>query len=221
MIHAPGRPDPPTSRLLAALAEHAEAVGGPNTLVVSSGTALDGPALEGVLAGWCGRGGGRALVLSVLGVHPDARAGRLRALWSIEEQVRRSGLPALVFRLAPLVGPRSPLWWRLRAHPTLPRGGELLLSPVVETDVVETLMRALGSEGEWAGWYEVAGPEALTLGELAALAQRGGARLPGDSGAWEPGLEEIAEQRLVDGSPWRERFGMAPRHVKQEAMSWA
>ncbi len=222
MIHAPGWPDPPTPRLLAALADHGDAVGGLDTLVVSSGTALDGRDLEGVLAGWRSRPGGRVLVLSSLGAHPDARAERLRALWLIEEQVRRSALlPVLVLRLAPLVGPRSPLWRRLRARPAVPRGGETLLSPVVETDVVETLIRALGSRGGWEGWYEVAGPEALTLDELAALADRGGARLPRGSGAWEPGLDEIAEHRLVDDAPWRERFGMVPRHVPQEALSWA
>lgn len=151
------------------------------------------------------------LVLSRLGAHPDARHPALRRLWSLEEGARASGLPTLTLRFAPLVGPASPFWLRLRSRPALPRGGRQLVHPVAESDAVETLRRALAGAAAWAGWYEVAGPEAWTLAELRDLAAAAG---PGsDPGAWEPALEEIAEHRLAECEPWAAQFGIAPSHV--------
>ena len=218
MIRAPGRPDPPLPRLLAALEGRPEAAAGAETLVLTSGSAADPAALDAMLADWSARPKARALVVGALGTHPDARSGRLRALWAIEESAR-ARLPVLALRLAPMLGPRSPLWLRLRSQPALPDRGEKLLEPVVESDVVETLARALADGGEWAGWCGVSGPEALTLAEIRALAEPG-ERLPRDSGAWEPPPAELSEQRLCDGGPWRARFGIEPRRVTQEAPSW-
>lgn len=151
------------------------------------------------------------LVLSRLGAHPDARHPALRRLWSLEEGARASGLPTLTLRFAPLVGPATPLWTRLRARPALPRGGRQLVNPVAESDAVETLRRALAGAAAWEGWYEVAGAEAWTLAELRDLAAAAG---PGpDAGAWEPPLEEIAEHRLAECQPWASHFGITPAPV--------
>jgi len=129
-------------------------------------------------------------------------------------------VPVLALRLGPLLGRHSPLWLRLRSRPPLPGGGRALLSPVVEEDVVETLARALAGDSDWSGWYDVVGPEPLALAELAVLAARAG-RLPGGAGAWEPPLEEMDEHRLCDDRPWRDRFGIVPRRVSEEAAGWA
>jgi uncharacterized protein YbjT (DUF2867 family) len=163
----------------------------------------------------------RLLLVTRLGTHPDAAHPRLRECWALEETARAAGLPLLVLRLGPLVGPQSPLWSRLRSVPSPPRGGALLLNPVVESDVVETLDRALSGCAEWTGWYEVAGREAWSLAELSALARESGPMLPAGSGAWEPPLAELGDQRLAEAEPWLEHFGMNVRPLAEQAREWA
>lgn len=225
MIHAYGEPDPPVPRLLAALAERGHAVSSAparaSTLVLSAGNTPDLGALGVLLGAWRSAAGARVLVLSSLGAHPDARAARLRWLWRLEEHARASGLPVLTLRLGPLVGPRSPLWLRLRGQPRLPRGGEKLLNPVAETDAVETLERALDGRAAWEGWYEVAGPEVVSLADLAALAREAGPAPGGERGAWEPPLRELAEHRLAEAEPWLAHFSMIARPIAEQALQWA
>jgi uncharacterized protein YbjT (DUF2867 family) len=119
-----------------------------------------------------------------------------------------------------MLGPASPLWLRLRSGPELPRRGAKLLNPVAESDVVETLDRALADGTPWGGWYEVAGPEVWSLAELAALAQESSPGLPDGSGAWEPPLEELEEHRLAEAGPWLERFGLSTRSLAEQARQW-
>lgn len=163
----------------------------------------------------------RLLLLTRLGTHPDAAHPRLRECWALEEAARGAGLPLLVLRLGPLVGPRSPLWSRLRSASSPPRNGERLLNPVSESDVVETLDRALGGRAKWSGWYEVAGPEVWSLAELSTLAREVGPALPAGSGAWEPPLDELEEQPLAETRSWLEHFGMAVRPLAGQARDWA
>jgi len=168
----------------------------------------DGPTvidLGRVLATLAGRRF-RLLVLSRLGAHPDARAASLRRLWRLEEHARALA-PTLTLRFAPLVGPETPLWRKLRSRPPLPEGGRQLVNPVAETDAIETIGRALEGGVSWNDWYEVAGPDTATLAELRDLA----ARRPGSTGGeWEPPLAEIAEHRLAEVEPWASRFGIVP-----------
>ncbi len=184
--------------------------------------APDEPALD--LPRWLAEhppaSGTRLLVLTRIGTHRDARSRALRACWHLEEAARATGLPALVLRLGPLLGPRSPLWLRLRARPRLPRGGAKLLNPVVEEDVAETLARALDGRASWEGWYEVAGREAWTLAELCALAAAAGPPLAAGSGAWEPPLEEMAEHRLAEAGPWLAHFGLETQPLAGRAGAW-
>ena len=205
----------PAGRLLGALVAHGHTVFArpemlpagdePVTLAVS-----DGPFVFDFVGAVRALGSRkfRVLLLSRLGAHPDARCTSLQRLWRLEEHVRAGGAPTLTLRMAPLVGPGTRLWRKLRSRPSLPRGGRKLVNPVAETDAVETLLRALDGRGPWRGWYEVAGAEALTLAELRDLA----ARTPGETagGAWEPPLEEIAEHRLAECEPWATDFGVAP-----------
>jgi uncharacterized protein YbjT (DUF2867 family) len=191
----------------------------PATLVCAEGLAPRD--LDLMLAPPGARAGTRLLVLSRVGAHPDARSRALRALWDLEERARATGLPVLTLRLAPMVGPQSPLWLELTTHPRLPHGGRQLLNPVCEEDVVETLERALAGSAAWEGWYEVAGPEVWSLAELTALA----AEWPEDptagrTAAWEPSLEELAEHRLCEAGPWLEHFGIAPRPLADRAGAW-
>lgn len=221
MIVTPGPLDPPAGRLLAALAGRGHAVrdvaalpagDAPVTLVVSTGPFVFD--LAGAVRAIAPRHF-RLLVLSRLGAHPDARASSLQRLWRIEEHVRGSGAPTLTLRLAPIVGPDAPLWRQLRRRPGLPRGGRGLLQPVLESDVVATLERALADPTPWTGWCEVAGDEVWSLAELrdAAAATRGSR----ESAAWEPSLEEMAEHRLAESEPWVSRFGVRPTSVAEFA----
>ena len=216
IIVCPGPLGNPAARLLALVAKRGHTLSrrlealppgdSPVTLAVS-----DGPYVFDYVATVQGLGSRpfRTLVLSRLGAHPDARAVALQRLWRLEEHVRSGNAPALTLRLGPLVGPETPLWRRLRSRPALPNGGRKLLNPVAEADAVETLDRALDGRARWEGWYEVAGPEAVTLAELRDLASRTPAAR-GDHGAWEPAMEEMMEHRLAESEPWASHFGIAP-----------
>ena len=156
----------------------------------------------------------RVLMLSRLGAHPDARATTLRRLWRLEEHVRGGGAPTLTLRLAPLVGPETPFWRKLRSRPSLAGLERKLANPVAETDVVETLAHALEGKAPWRDWFEVAGSETLSLAELRDLA----ARTPGSrNGEWEPTLDEIAEHRLAESEPWATTFGIEPTPITRWA----
>jgi uncharacterized protein YbjT (DUF2867 family) len=201
--------------------ERVEGLVDPDPAVLVCAEGLDPDALDRMLAAGTAPGGTRLMVLSRIGAHRDARAQALRALWALEERARITGLPVLTLRLAPMVGPRSPLWLELASRLRLPGGGHQLLNPVCEEDVVETLDRALAGRAPWEGWYEVAGPEIMSLAELAALAAEWPEDAsPGTLAAWEPPLEEIAEHRLCEAEPWLEHFRITLRPLAERARAW-
>ncbi len=228
MIHAFGRPDPPAPRLLETLAAHGHEVapaGAPagrrwSTLVLGSGSDLDPMALGVLLGAWRAAPGARVLVISRLGAHPDARSETLKGLWRLEEHARASGLPVLTLRLGPLLGPLSPLWLKLRTGPKLPKEGRMLLNPVAESDAIETIERALDGRAGWEGWFEVAGPEVMSLADLAALARAAGPPAAPGGVAWEPALSELQEQRLAEAGPWLSHFGLEPRPLAERVREW-
>jgi uncharacterized protein YbjT (DUF2867 family) len=215
IVVKPGPLGAPAERLLAGLAARGHAVvEGTAALPESEGTVTlaisDGPFVFDFLGlvRSLGERSFRVLMLSRLGVHPDARASTLQRLWRLEEHVRAGNAPTLTLRFAPVVGPATPLWQKLRSRPALPDGGRKLVNPVAEPDAVETLAAALDGRALWRGWYEVAGPDTVSLAELRDLA----ALAPGETagGAWEPALEEIAEHRLAESEPWASDFGITP-----------
>jgi uncharacterized protein YbjT (DUF2867 family) len=235
VIHAFGHPDPPVPRLMKALEArgHEVASGGPRaaedpgrqgepaTLVLGAGTGLD-PLSMGVLLGaWARTSRARVLILGAQGTHRDATVPRLRRLWDLEETVRAATLPVLTLRLGPLLGSQSPLWLRLRSRPRLAALRDVMLQPVLEEDVVESIVRALEGRAAWEGWYEVVGTEVLTVRELAELASQAGGGLPFGTGAWEPPLEELRALRLGEPEPWLRHFGLVPRNVAGEVAQWA
>src|SRR5439155_519545 len=76
-----------------------------------------------------------------------------------------------------------------------------------EADVIEALDRALAGAAAWEAWYEVGGPDVLSLGELAALARASHAA---GGGAWEPDRAVLAEQRLIEPEIWARWAGLTP-----------
>jgi hypothetical protein len=226
VIRVPGPPRDASgaeARLLAALAARGlpHAAGG-EPGVASEGTAWlisDGFGGDPLAAISRAGDGDRILMLSRLRAHPDAETASLRRLWDLEERARGTGLPVLTLRLGPMVGPKSPLWRRLATRPALPREGRMLLHPVAEEDVVETIARAIRGPGPWREWFEVAGPEIWSLAELTDLAAEHGAD-PDGHAAWEPPLDELVRHRLVEPGPWLARFGLAPGPLAERARSW-
>jgi hypothetical protein len=228
VIHAFGSPHPPAPRLVAALAArgHALARGGGDTprerstLVLGPGIVPNPMAIATLLGAWRKTPGARVLMLSLIGCHRDAVAPRLRDLWDLEEEARRSELPTLTLRLAPLLGPESPLWLRLRSRPRVKHAERVMIQPLMEEDAVETLDRALAGAVPWRDWYELPGPQVLSLAELIERAAASGPALPNGVGAWEPPLEEMREHRIAEAEPWSGRFGVTPRPVGERMAAW-
>jgi len=187
----------------------------PRTWIVGPGS---DPELAANIAREAVAGRDRILVLGWIGVHPDARAQALRVLWSLEERCRATGLPTLAVRLGPLCGPSAPLWRALAGAAPAGRLARKLVHPVCEADVIEALDRALAGAAAWEAWYEVGGPDVLSLGELAALARASHAA---GGGAWEPDRAVLAEQRLIEPEIWARWAGITPASVAAEAGRWA
>jgi len=214
------KPAPALARLTAALVARGHSIdrgastGGASTWVV--GPAEDPESAEEI----AGRSatGDRILVLGWIGVHPDARAETLHKLWALEESCRATPLPTLALRLGPLVGPASPLWGALAATPPAGRLARKLVHPAVESDVIETLDRALAGAIAWQGWHELGGPDVLDLAELSALARAAGR---GRDGEWEPDRDAIMEQRLIEPELWARWAGITLTSVAAESRGWA
>jgi uncharacterized protein YbjT (DUF2867 family) len=228
MIRGPVETQPAVARLVQALAArgHASVPLEPGATIAAQETLLctaleSEGATRALLEAAAVAQGGRILILSRLGAHPDAQAAPLRALWNMEERARGVGLPALTLRIAPMLGPRSPIWRQLALRQHLPRGGRQLLNPVCESDVVETLVRALSGRASWEGWYEVAGPEVWSLAELGALAAEYPPAAREGVAAWEPSLDELAEHRLAEADPWLEHFNLTPTAIRTAALEWS
>ena len=216
MIRWPRGALPPVPRLMAALATRGHAAA-PSALDLVPAWVEDDVRVVCLHDGserdaeFRGRAGERVVVIGWVGTHPDSRHAGLRRLWSLEERARAGGGPVLVLRLAPLVGPASPLWLRLARRAPLGGLGRKLVQPVLESDVLETLARALDGQAAWEGWFEVCGPDVLSLAELAALAIAAG---PAGAGAWEPPRGVLAEQGLAESVAWRRHFGIVPRSLE-------
>jgi uncharacterized protein YbjT (DUF2867 family) len=147
------------------------------------------------------------VVLGWIGTHRDARAPELRAHWDLEEALRAGGVPVLALRLGPLVGAGSPLWAALRRAAPPPAVGRRWMHPLLEDDLVELLARVAATGVAATEWHEVAGREITSLDELAALARADAGPVTA-APAWEPALDVLREQRLVEPELWMRRFGV-------------
>jgi len=156
----------------------------------------------------------RVLVLSWIGAHRDAREPLLARLWDLEEAARATRRPAIVLRFAPLIGASSPLLAHLARRPRLDaRLERSLIQPMHEDEAVEGLARLLAGQVEWAGWFEVCGPEPLTVGELAAYVAAGALGSAEAAPGWEPSPAVIRAQGMAEWEPWARASGVTPRRI--------
>jgi uncharacterized protein YbjT (DUF2867 family) len=151
------------------------------------------------------------LVLGWIGTHPDAIARGLRWLWQVEEACRASDAGVVAIRLAPMMGPHTPLGRRLRGGPVPARVRHRPLQPVLEHDVVQVIDRIVAGRGPRSGWFEVCGPEIVTLTALSERARAQGRAV--EPGAWEPDLDVLAEMPLVEPDLWQRAYGVSAGSV--------
>ncbi|RDI72255.1 complex I NDUFA9 subunit family protein [Halopelagius longus] len=117
---------------------------------------------------------GRYVHLSALGADPDGPTAYIRAKGRAEEIVTDSDLDYTVFRPSVVFGEGGEFlsFTKLLAPPyvsPLPGGGETRFQPLWVGDFAPMLADAAEQEEHAGRIYEVAGPEKLTLAEIAKL----------------------------------------------------
>ena len=203
---------PPTPRLLEAARErmsHDGTPAAPDVRIIAAVTTGDpGSQLVGVVPGM------RIVMLDWIGTHPDAEDAALKASWELEEAARATGADVVALRLAPLVGPGSPLMAWLARRPGLDaRSRRRPLQPVLETDAVATIARAWSGEGPREGAFEICGKDVVDLGELLDLAVAQGTAAFTAAPECEPSLAILRGQGLSEWEPWAVAFGIMPSPI--------
>jgi uncharacterized protein YbjT (DUF2867 family) len=126
-----------------------------------------------IVAAAC-RGGVRRFVhMSALGTRPNAASRYHQTKWAAEELVRQSGLDFTIFRPSLIYGPGDQfinLFARIiRLSPVVPLMGSprARFQPVPVEAVAAAFVRSLGEPKAVGRTYDLCGPEALTLAEIA------------------------------------------------------
>ena len=121
----------------------------------------------------------RFIHMSALGVEAGHDASQyFRTKWEAERIVRDSGLAATIFRPSLVFGRDDDFFNRfasmIRWSPVvlLPGGGKTRFQPVWVGDVAECFLQATRMEREAEPVYDVAGPEVMTLREIASTMMR-------------------------------------------------
>ena len=124
-------------------------------------------ALEAAAAGV-----GRLVLVSGIGANPNSGSRYIRARGRGEEAVERAFPGAIIVRPSAMFGPGDALFGTLaelgRQLPVLPLiGGNTRLQPVHVEDVANAIARLLARSGTTDRIFELAGPTAYTLRDLA------------------------------------------------------
>jgi NAD(P)H dehydrogenase (quinone) len=134
--------------------------------------------------------------LSFLGAARDATFTLARDHWATEEHVRAAGVPFTF----PRMGPYMDFVPLMAGSDGVIRGpaGEGRASIVSRDDVADVAVALVAGDGHEGGVYDVTGPEALTLGEMAATMRE----LSGKPIAFEDEtLAEARASRAAYGAP--------------------
>src|SRR5919198_5200258 len=115
----------------------------------------------------------RYVHMSALGAREGARSRYHQTKWAAEEAVRACPLPWTIFRPSVIYGRGdgfvSVLKGLVSRLPVVPLVGGGRLQPVPVEQVAQAVSRALALPAAVKQVYEVAGPDAVTLGELVDL----------------------------------------------------
>jgi NADH dehydrogenase len=131
------------------------------------------------LAGAARAAGVRRFVhVSSFGARPEGRYPYASSMWNAERAVTDSGLDWIILRPTVVVGPNDPFSAGLirmaRAWPAvvLPDGGRLRVQPIWVEDLARALLMCVGGSDLSGRIVPVAGPEALSLREMARAFMR-------------------------------------------------
>lgn len=123
-------------------------------------------------AGEAERAGVRRVVY-LGGVAPDGRPSKhLASRLAVGEVLRGGRVPALELRASMIVGGASASWRVVRdlalrlPAVVLPAWAESRTRPIAERDAVAALVAALDFPLEGSAWYDIPGPEVLSIGEI-------------------------------------------------------
>jgi NADH dehydrogenase len=109
---------------------------------------------------------------SALGADRDSWSGYLKTKAEAEEIVKQSGIPFTIFRPSLIIGPwdgfTKKLMDMIKLSPVLPLPGEgnAKFQPVYIKDWLRCMRRVLEAPENFAGMYEIGGPEYLTYREI-------------------------------------------------------
>ncbi|MFB6096889.1 MAG: complex I NDUFA9 subunit family protein [Haloferacaceae archaeon] len=132
---------------------------------------------ENVVAAAADHGVDRLVQMSALGADPDGETAYIRAKGMAEEVVRESDLDWTIVRPSVVFGEDGEFvsFTKKLAPPyltPLPGGGRTRFQPIFVEDLVPMLADALEDERHVGQTYELAGPEVLTLADVARIAHR-------------------------------------------------
>ena len=119
----------------------------------------------------------RFVQLSALGADPDGETHYIRAKGRAEDHVRRSDLDWTIFRPSVVFGDGGEFlsFTRKLTPPVLaplPGGGKTRFQPIHIDDLVPMLAESVESDDHVGRTYEIGGPEALRLSEVAKLVRK-------------------------------------------------
>lgn len=117
----------------------------------------------------------RFILLSFPGADPGSRNEFLAAKGKAEQHVLDAGVPAVIFRCAPVTGEGSSFARALQAcrrggTAFLPGRADRLVSAIALSDVVDAIVAADGRDEHIGGTFELGGPEPVPLSALVAEA---------------------------------------------------
>lgn len=140
----------------------------------------------------------RVVFLSFVGADPGSSNPYLRTKGEAEEEIRRSGIPSVVFRSTYVYGDLDdpgPSFTSYRAGPSgrvlVVGDGSQRIEPIHVGDICEFLVRAALDEETPTGTFDVGGPRTFTLDEFVGLLNPAGSRIshiPGRVARLVPGL---------------------------------
>lgn len=151
----------------------------------------------------------RFVFLSFPGADPDSSNEFLAAKGRAEQHILAAGLEHAIFRCAPILGGEQLARVFARRGPVVavPGDGAQRWNPIGLDDVVDALVAADARESEVRGTWELGGPEALTLDQVADRVGAGSPRV--HRGAGPKAVAEVfARETLVDASAAIAQFGL-------------